>query len=145
MLVVAQGRILFNELCRFVPHTAIWYTSAYMQLKDKRRWKVIKWVLFLHDIAPAHQALATQKKLAYLGFQYLDYPPYSLYLVPSEYHLFPELKKKLKVRRFSSEAVIIAAAENCLEGQHSEFFLSRLQKLEPRAKKCTELRGDYVE
>jgi hypothetical protein len=25
-------------------------------------------VLFLHDNAPAHRALATQKKLAYLGF-----------------------------------------------------------------------------
>jgi hypothetical protein len=26
----------------------------------------------LHDNAPAHRALATQKKLAYLGFQCLD-------------------------------------------------------------------------
>jgi hypothetical protein len=29
--------------------------------------KVTKGVLFLHDNAPAHRALATQKKLAYLG------------------------------------------------------------------------------
>jgi hypothetical protein len=28
--------------------------------------------LFLHDKAPAHWPLATQKKQAYLGFQYLD-------------------------------------------------------------------------
>jgi len=33
-------------------------------LKEKRRGKVIKVVLFLHDNAPAHRALATQKKLA---------------------------------------------------------------------------------
>jgi hypothetical protein len=31
--------------------------------------KVTKGVLFLHDNALAHRALATQKKLAYLGFQ----------------------------------------------------------------------------
>jgi len=62
-------------------------------LKEKRRGKVTRWVLFLHDNAPAHRALATQKKLAYLGFQYLDYPPYSLDLAPSDYHLFPRLKK----------------------------------------------------
>jgi predicted XRE-type DNA-binding protein len=30
--------------------------------------KFTKGVLFLHDNAPAHRALATQKKLAYLGF-----------------------------------------------------------------------------
>jgi hypothetical protein len=38
--------------------------------------------------------LQPQKKLAYLGFQCLDHPPYSLDLAPSDYHLFPGLKKK---------------------------------------------------
>jgi hypothetical protein len=33
--------------------------------KEKRHGKVTKGVLFLHDNAPAHRALATQKKLAY--------------------------------------------------------------------------------
>jgi hypothetical protein len=32
-----------------------------------------------------------------------------------------------------------------LDGQPSEFFLSGLQELEQRAKKCIELRGEYVE
>jgi len=63
-------------------------------LKEKRREKVTKGVLFLHDNAPAQLALASQKKLAYLGFQCLDHPPYSPDLAPSEYHTFPGLKKK---------------------------------------------------
>jgi len=96
--------------------------------------------LFLHDDAPAHWALATKKKLAYLGFQRLAYPPCSPDLAPSEYHLFPGLKKQLKGRHFSSEAVI-PAAETWLDGQHSEFFLSGLQKLEQRAKNFIELRS----
>jgi histone-lysine N-methyltransferase SETMAR len=49
----------------------------------------------LHDNAPAHRALATQKKLACLGFQCLDHPPYSPDLAPSDYHLFPGLKKTI--------------------------------------------------
>jgi hypothetical protein len=35
---------------------------------------------------------ATQKKLAYLGFQCLDHPPYSPDLALSIYHLFPGLR-----------------------------------------------------
>jgi histone-lysine N-methyltransferase SETMAR len=57
-----------------------------------------------------HRELPTKKKLAYLGFQCLDYPPYSPDLAPSDYHLFPGLKKKqLKVRQFLSDTVISAA------------------------------------
>jgi len=37
--------------------------------KEKRRGKVVKGVLFLHDNVPAHRTLATQKKPAYLDFQ----------------------------------------------------------------------------
>ena len=58
---------------------AEYYSSLLVQLKDifkdKSRGKVTKVVLSLHVNAPAHQALATQKKLAYLSFQCLDHPP----------------------------------------------------------------------
>jgi len=91
-------------------------------LKEERSGKVTKGVLFLHDNAPAHRALATQNKLAHLGFQCLDHPPYSPGLAPSDYHLFPGLKKQLKCRHFSSEVEVIAAAETWLDGQPSEFF-----------------------
>ena len=99
----------------------------------------------MHDNAPAHWALATQKKLAYLGFQPFDHPPYSPDLAPSHYHLFSGLKKQLKGRHFSSDAEVISAAETWLDGQLSDFFLSGLRKLEQLAKKCIELRGECVE
>jgi len=57
------------------------------------RGKVNKGVLFLHDNVSAQRTLATQKKLAYLGFHCLDHPPYSPDLAPSDYHLFHGLKK----------------------------------------------------
>ena len=105
---------------------AKYYLSLLVQLKDilkeKRLWKIAKMVLFLHENVPSHRALATQKKLAYLGFQRLYYPPYSLDLAPSDYHLFPGLKKQLKGRHFSSDAEVITAAETWLDGKNSEFF-----------------------
>jgi hypothetical protein len=97
------------------------------------------------NLSPPHQALATQKKLAYLGFQCLDHPSYSPALAPLGYHLFPGLKKQLKGCHFSSNMEGIAAAETWLDGQPSEFFLSGLQTLEQPTKKCIQLRGEYVE
>jgi len=98
-----------------------YYSSLLVQLKDifkeKRSGKVTKGVLFLHDNAPAHQALATQKKQTYLGFQCLDHPPYTPDLA-----LIPGLKKKkrLKGRHFSSDAEVIVAAEIWFDGQPSD-------------------------
>jgi len=40
------------------------------------------------------------EKLAYLGFQCLDHPPYSPDLAPSDYHLFPGLKNNRKIAIF---------------------------------------------
>jgi histone-lysine N-methyltransferase SETMAR len=91
-------------------------------LKEKRRGKVTSGVLFLHDKSPAHRALATQNKVAYLGFHCLDHPPYSLDLAPSDYHLFPGLKKQFKGHHSSSDMEVIAAVETRLDGQPSDFF-----------------------
>ena len=69
-------------------------------LKEKHLGKFTKGILFLHGYAAAHGALATQKKLAYLGFQCLDQPPYSPDLASLDYHLFPVLKNNWKVAIF---------------------------------------------
>ena len=66
--------------------------EGYFEGKTPRGGKFTKGVLFLHDNAPAHRALATHKKLVYLGLQRLDHPPYSPDLTPEDYHLFPGLK-----------------------------------------------------
>jgi len=75
---------------------AEYYSSLLVQFKDilkkKHRGKFTKGASFLHDNAPDHQALATQKKMAYLGFQCLDHLPYSSDLALLDYHLFPGLK-----------------------------------------------------
>jgi histone-lysine N-methyltransferase SETMAR len=140
-----QDGILIDYLPKGQTINAEYYSSLLVHLKEKRRGKFTKLILFFHDVAPAHRALATQKKLAYLDFQCLDHPPYSPDLAPSDYHLFPELKKQLKGCHFSSDPNGLATAETWLDRQLSEFFLSGLQELEQRAKKCIELRGEYVE
>jgi len=91
-----DGILLIDYLPKGHTINAECYSSLLVQLKnilkEKRRGKVTKGVLFLHDNAPAQRTLATQKKLAYQGSQCLDHPPFSPDLAPSDYHLFPGLK-----------------------------------------------------
>jgi len=74
-----DGILLVDYLPKGQTVNAEYYTSLLVQLKDilkeKRRGKFTKGVLFLHDNAPTHRALATQKKLACLGFHFLHHPP----------------------------------------------------------------------
>jgi len=65
-----QDRILLIDyLPKGQTIKADYYSSLLVQLKDilkeNRRGKVTKGVLFLHDNALAHRALATQKKLTW--------------------------------------------------------------------------------
>jgi len=112
-----EGIPLIDYITKGQTINAEYYSSMLVQLKGILkekcpRGKVTKEVLFMHDNVPANQALATQKKLAYLGFQRLDHPPYSTDLAPSDYHLFPGWKKQLKSRHFSSDAEVTATVES---------------------------------
>ena len=66
-----DGILLTDYLPKGQAINAEYYSTLLVQLKDilkkKRCGKVTKGVLFLHDNASAHRALATQKKLAYLS------------------------------------------------------------------------------
>ena len=93
-----DGILLIDYLPKGQTINAEYFSSLMAQLKDilkikrQHRAKVTNEVLFLQDNAPAHRAVATQKKLAYLAFHCLDHSPYSPDLAPSDYHLFPGLK-----------------------------------------------------
>jgi len=121
-----DGILHIDYLSKSQTINAEYYSSLLVQLKETLKGKcsgmVTKMVLFLHNNTTAHRALATQNKLAYLGFHCLDHPLCSPDLVPSDYHLFPGLKQQLKVRHFSSDAEVIAAAETWLDGQFLNFF-----------------------
>jgi len=87
LIVWDQDGILFiNYLPKGQTINAEYYLSLLVKLKDilkeKRRAKITMGVPLLHVNAPAHRALAIQKKLAYMSFQCLDHPPYSPDLAP---------------------------------------------------------------
>lgn len=152
-----EGILLTDYLQKGQTLTADYYSNLLCQLKEalqeKRRGKLRKGVFFLQDNAPAHRTGKAMDVLKNLGFEYIDHldlecidrPPYSPDLAPSDYFLFPNLKRSLKGMKVSNELELIAAAEKYFSDQTSDFFLDGLKKLEKLCAKCVLLRGDYVE
>jgi histone-lysine N-methyltransferase SETMAR len=88
------------------------------QLVSKRRGNLSKGILFLQD-----KAAITHQKLADLHSEVLKHPAYSPDLAPSDYYLFPNLKKHLKGRKFSSTEETTSAADGWFAAQPKEFSL----------------------
>lgn len=61
-----------------------------------------KKIIFHQDNAPVHKSVVTIAKLNDLKYEFLDHPPYSSNLAPSDYYRCPNLKKCLAGKRFIS-------------------------------------------
>ena len=114
-------------------------------IKSKRPGKLTKGVLLHQDNAPAHKSLVAMSAVHDCGFELIDHPPYSPDLAPSDYFLFPNLKKHLAGKRYKSDDDVISAVEDFFEGQEENFYATGIRVLQHRWKKCVDRRGDYVE
>lgn len=114
-------------------------------LKQKRPHLAKKKVLFHQDNAPAHKCAVAMAKLYELRYELVPHPPYSPDLAPSDYYLFPDLKKWLGGKRFESNGEVIAATEAYFKDFEKSYYSKGIEKLENRWTKCIELNGDYVE
>lgn len=134
-----QGRTINGE----------YYASLLEQLRaaiiEKRRGKMSKGVRLLQDNAPAHKSRVAISKAVNCGFELLPHPPYSPDLAPSDYHLFPNMKKQLRGRVFADNEETMSAVLNVLNGFEAHFFREGLKALAKRCEKCVRLNGDYVE
>ena len=88
---------------------------------------------------PAHTSTVATSVVAECGYKLLPDPTYSLDLAPSDFFLFPQLKKDF------SDNDVIASVEVFLQGQDKLFYKAGIQKLQKRWNKCIEVGRDYVE
>jgi len=115
------------------------------ELIRKRPHLAKKKVLFHHDNAPAHSSAIATAKLVELRYELLSHPPYSLDLAPCDFFLFPNMKKWLGGKRFTSNEEVIVETEAYFAEFDKSYFLDGLKKLEYRWTKCIELKEDYFE
>ncbi|GFO40415.1 transposase [Plakobranchus ocellatus] len=75
-----------------------------------------------HDNARPHTSRQTQDALRQLELTTLPHPAYSPDLAPSDYYLFPQIKKYLKGYHYDNDEEVIANVRRWCRGQSSEFF-----------------------
>ena len=70
------------------------------------------------------------------GYELIPHPAYSPDLAPSDYFLFPNLKKDIRGCHFRSNEEVVAAVEEWVRDKDPGFFSSGLTALEHRWSKC---------
>ena len=73
------------------------------------------------------------------------HPAYSPDLAPSDYFLFPNLKKDIRGRHFRPNEEVVVAVEEWVRDKGPGFFSSGLMALEQSWSKCIILEGNYIE
>jgi histone-lysine N-methyltransferase SETMAR len=146
----ASGIVHIDYLERGVTINAEYYSNLLQNdvrsaLRRKRPGKLSSTPLLLHDNARPHTAKRTLEVVENLGWEILLHPPYSPDLAPSDFHLFPSLKKDLRGVHFETLQEMKEAVTNWTKRQSPNFFIRGLEKLLDRYETCVDLCGDYVE
>lgn len=145
----SKGILLIDYLQTGKTITGEYYSCLLDQLNsnicERRPSLAKKKIIFLQDNAPAHKSVIAMAKLKDLHFELLEHPPYSPDLAPSDFHLFPNLKRFLRGKRFSSNEEAIATVNNYFDGLPENHFRDGINKLADRWNKCIELLGEYVD
>lgn len=145
----AKGVIMVDYLPKGETINSAYYSTLLRRLreeiKQKRPGLLRKKVLFHQDNARVHTSVESMAQIRDCGFELLPHPAYSPDLAPSDFHLFPNLKKHLGGQKFLTNEEVEAAVNLYFEDLEESFFKTGMEALESRWKKCIELNGDYVE
>ena len=114
-------------------------------ISKKCRGKLSKGILLQQDNARVHTCKIALDAVERNGYELIPHPAYSPDLAPSDYFLFPNLKKDISGRHFRSNEEVVAAVEEWVRDRDPDFFSSGLMALEHRWSKCIILEDNYIE
>jgi histone-lysine N-methyltransferase SETMAR len=79
-------------------------------------------------------------KINELKFELLPHAPYSPDLAPSDYFLFPNLKKWLSGKRFANNEEVESAVDGYFEELDNSHYTQGIEAIEHRWEKCISLK-----
>ena len=116
----AEGVLLVDDLDKGHTITGAYYSDLLRQLRETikqiRRGKLTRRVLFHQKNAPAHTSTVAMAAAQKCGFQLVEHSPYSRELGPSDCYLFP--KRRSVVR----DDDVMNAVHHFLSDQNGVFY-----------------------
>ena len=145
----AKGVIVLDILPKRSTITGVYYANLLDQLRTairgKRRGKLSKGVLLQQDNATVHTCKVAMDAVERNGYELIPHPAYSPDLAPSDFFLFPNLKKDMRGLHFRSDEDVVTAVEEWVNRKDPDFFISGLMAVEHLWSKCITLEGNYIE
>ncbi|UYV76629.1 hypothetical protein LAZ67_14001524 [Cordylochernes scorpioides] len=128
--MLEDRRVTVRKLCDLVPDVSKTTIDKILRehlgySKNKRRETLTKGVRFHHDNARPHTAHQTTVLIEEFEWELVSHPPH---VAPSDFHLFPKLKKNLGGTQFQDDDELKEAVLGFLRGQAAEFFDSGFHK-----------------
>ena len=99
-------------------------------IREKRQGKLSKGVLLQQDNARVHTCKVAMDAVERNGYGVIPHPAYSPDLSPSDFFLFPNLKKDIRGLHFQSDEEVMTAVEVWVKGKDPDFFSSGLMAFE---------------
>lgn len=97
--------------------------------------------ILLHDNARPHCSVATMEIFTQFKWEILKHPTFSPDLTPSDFWLFPKLKKSLDGQRFTTDKDVKLAVNSFFRNQSPEFYAMGIERSIPRFNKFIDLWG----
>ena len=124
----AKGVIILDILPKRSTKTGVYYANLLDQLRTairvKRRGKLSKGVLLQQDNVRVHTCKVAMDAVERNWYELIPHPAFSPDLAPSDFFLFPNLKKDIRGLHFLSDEEIVTAVEEWVNGKDPDFFSS---------------------
>ena len=130
----AKGVIMLDFLPKRSTITGVKYANLLNQLRtairEKPLGKLSKSVLLQQDNVRVHACKVAMDAVERNGYELVPHPACSSDLAPSNFFLFPNLKKDIRGCHFQSDKEVLVAVEERVSGKDPDFFSSGLMALE---------------
>ena len=144
----SQGIILMHPVPRGQTINASYYSHFLRNVlepavRQHRPGTAPERILFQHDNAPSHSAGETVRTIREIGWTNLSHPAYSPDLAPSDYHLFANLKKYVRGRRFTSRSALGSTVFQWSQTLKTTWLAEGMMRLPELWQKCIDADGAY--
>ena len=95
-------------------------------IREKCQGKLYKGILLQQDNARVHTCKIAMDAVERNGYELIPHPAYSPDLAPSDYFLFPNLKKDISGCHFRSNKEVVVAVDEWVRDEDPGFFSSGL-------------------